>query len=115
MGVTKKHFYSPAQLQLADMYKALGHPARIALIEYLLSHHNANVMELQQSVQLSKSNVSRHLAILHKVGIIGYEAVINNCLYRVNPTSIDFISDYLFAISEKSYPLDERHYCPSLN
>ena len=36
MGATKTDFFSEQQNELAVLAKALGHPARIAIIEYLL-------------------------------------------------------------------------------
>ena len=36
MGTTKTEFFSEKQNKTAAMLKALGHPARIAIIEYLL-------------------------------------------------------------------------------
>ena len=36
MGATKTDFFTEKQNKLAIIAKALGHPARIAIIEYLL-------------------------------------------------------------------------------
>lgn len=36
MGITKTEFYTEAQIELAQMLEALGHPARMAIVEHLL-------------------------------------------------------------------------------
>lgn len=36
MGATKTDYYSDTQNEIAILAKALGHPARIAIIEYIL-------------------------------------------------------------------------------
>ena len=37
MGITKAEHYSTEQNELAGIIKALGHPARIAIVDYLLT------------------------------------------------------------------------------
>ena len=36
MGITKSDFFTDEQNELAQMFKALAHPARIAIIQYLV-------------------------------------------------------------------------------
>lgn len=114
MGATKKHLYSSKQLQIADMYKALGHPARVTLIEFLIKNEGVNVLQLERSIGLSKANVSRHLAVLHSTGIIGYEVVMNNCIYKINPMALDHLSEHLEHLSENSHSLGRYDYCPAI-
>jgi DNA-binding transcriptional ArsR family regulator len=115
MGATKKHLYSRSRLQIADMYKALGHPARVTLVEYILKHEGVNVLHLERSIGLSKSNVSRHLAILHKTGIIGYEVMLNNCIYKINPQAVNYLTEHLTYLSEHSHELGSYDYCPAID
>jgi len=35
MGATKTEVFTESQNQLADLAKAIGHPARIAILQYL--------------------------------------------------------------------------------
>ena len=41
MGITKVESYNDQTLALATIFKALGHPARIAILEYLAKEKNA--------------------------------------------------------------------------
>ena len=36
MGLTKKEIFSDEQNRLAELFKALGHPARIAIIQHII-------------------------------------------------------------------------------
>ncbi len=106
MGATKRTNYSDQQLQLADLFKALGHPARIAIIENLLSDSLLKCKDIQQKIPLAQSTVSQHLKVLYSCGVIGYE-VQNNCAYyKINDSAIDLINKYIDKIK---HTLDEKH------
>ncbi|WP_462325452.1 ArsR/SmtB family transcription factor [Desulfoplanes sp.] len=53
----------------AEIFKALGHPARLLMVEEL-SRGNRCVCELQRLVGSDISTVSKHLRILRKLGIV---------------------------------------------
>lgn len=52
-----------------DVFKALGHPARVTIVQALTSEERC-VCELVEKVGLGWSTVSRHLSVLRKAGII---------------------------------------------
>lgn len=55
--------------QRAEILKALAHPVRVILIDAL--HHGERcVCDLHRMVTINQSNVSRHLAVLKKAGIV---------------------------------------------
>jgi len=70
MGLTKKEAYSAEQNDLAAICKALGHPARIAIIQHLLKVNTCICGELVAELPLAQATVSRHLQELKAVGII---------------------------------------------
>jgi DNA-binding transcriptional ArsR family regulator len=55
----------PSELQglKADLFRALGHPARIRILE-LLASGERTVQELQDALELDQPAVSQHLAAL---------------------------------------------------
>src|SRR3989338_23148 len=114
MGATKKYFYSPDHLKLADLYKELGHPARVSLVQQMLKQPYSNCKDLQSAVQLSSSSVTQHLRVLHESGITGYEVIHNNCIYSVNPHAIDLLADNLLDFSTQVRDFSERVYCKDL-
>jgi predicted transcriptional regulator len=70
MGATKKAGYSARQNRLAEIAKALGHPARIAIMEFLAKKNVCICGDIVQELPLSQSTVSQHLAELKRVGLI---------------------------------------------
>jgi DNA-binding transcriptional ArsR family regulator len=70
MGVTKTENFSKKQNQLATYAKAIAHPARVAILEYLLEHQTCICGDLVDELPLAQSTVSQHLKELKAVGII---------------------------------------------
>lgn len=70
MGITRTDHFSIAQNRLAKLAKALGHPARIAIIEVLLKRNSCICNDIVEELPLSQSTVSQHLKELKDVGII---------------------------------------------
>ncbi len=57
-------------IQLADMAKALSHPARIKILEILTKKNTCVCGEIVELLPLSQSTVSQHLKELKRVGFI---------------------------------------------
>ena len=53
----------------AELFRCLGHPARIRILE-LLSEEDLAVHELLASVTIEQSNLSQQLAVLRAAGIV---------------------------------------------
>lgn len=70
MGVSKTEKFNHQQNRIASYAKALAHPARIAIVEYLARHKTCICGDLVEELPLSQSTVSQHLKELKKVGII---------------------------------------------
>ncbi|MGB0883053.1 MAG: ArsR/SmtB family transcription factor [Vicingaceae bacterium] len=70
MGTTKSNQFTVKQNRMAELYKALGHPARIAIIEFLITQKSCVCGDIVDELPLSQSTISQHLKELKKVGII---------------------------------------------
>lgn len=70
MGVTKTENFSTTQNQLAALAKALGHPARVAILQHLLKIDRCICGDLVSELPLSQATVSQHLRALKEVGLI---------------------------------------------
>lgn len=70
MGLTKTDIYSERQNQLAQLAKALGHPARLAIIEHLLKINSCVCGELVTEIGLAQATISQHLKELKQAGLI---------------------------------------------
>lgn len=61
MGATKTHHFTERQNELATLIKALGHPARIAIIDYLLKTESCICGDIVNELPLAQPTVSQHL------------------------------------------------------
>jgi len=72
--VTQTHQEKPAPLlrRQADVFKALGHPARMAIV-HALGDGPVCACELAEVAGCAASTVSRHLSVLRYAGVIADE------------------------------------------
>ena len=70
MGLTKTEEFTKTQNELALMLKALGHPARIAILQFLIKTKSCVCGDIVDELPLSQSTVSQHLTELKKAGLI---------------------------------------------
>lgn len=70
MGTIKKEAFTEAENQLATFSKALGHPARIAILQYLIKQKTCICGDIVNELPLSQATVSQHLKELKNCGII---------------------------------------------
>jgi ArsR family transcriptional regulator len=70
MGVTKSDHFTASQNELAILAKALGHPARIAILEYLLKVDACICGDIVNELPLAQPTVSQHLKELKNAGLI---------------------------------------------
>jgi predicted transcriptional regulator len=70
MGLTKTDNFTKKQNELAILAKAFGHPARIAIIEYLTRAQSCVCGDIVNELPLSQSTVSQHLKELKSAGLI---------------------------------------------
>ncbi|TDH26891.1 ArsR family transcriptional regulator [Segetibacter sp. 3557_3] len=70
MGVTKSEIFTEKQNKLAVMLKALAHPARIAIIEYLVNAQTCICGDLVEELGLAQATISQHLKELKNAGLI---------------------------------------------
>ena len=70
MGATKTEHFTDKQNEIATLAKALGHPARIAIMEYLLKVDTCICGDIVNELPLAQPTVSQHLKELKNAGLI---------------------------------------------
>ena len=70
MGVTKSNLFTVAQNDIATAAKAFAHPARVAILQYLLRSNACINGDLVQELGLAQATISQHLRELKDIGII---------------------------------------------
>jgi len=85
MGATKSNQFTIEQNKLASLYKALAHPARIAILQLLIQKQSCICGDIVDELPLSQSTISQHLKALKTAGIIqGDISGVKTC-YCINP------------------------------
>lgn len=104
MGITKIEGFKEDVTKRAEMLKAIGHPARLAILEYLISSPDCINGDLVEHLPLAQSTVSRHLSELKKVGLIK-GTITGNCIsYCINEEVWNDIRDFFQTSSDKITP-----------
>ena len=70
MGATKSDGFSVKENRLAKYAKALAHPARIAILQFLAKSQSCMCGDIVEELPLSQSTVSQHLKELKEAGLI---------------------------------------------
>lgn len=70
--------------ELAAIFRALGHPARLAIIKQLAMRDEACCGEIVDHLPLAQSTVSQHLQVLKDAGLLVCDARGRNCHYFLN-------------------------------
>lgn len=86
MGVTKTQVFTAKQNRIADLAKALAHPARIAIIQHLLKEKSCVCGDLVEVLPLAQATVSQHLKELKNIGILHGEINPPRVCYCINET-----------------------------
>ncbi|WP_221392788.1 helix-turn-helix transcriptional regulator [Dyadobacter sp. NIV53] len=84
MGVTKTQVFTDKQNRIADLAKALAHPARVAIIQHLLKEKSCVCGDLVEVLPLAQATVSQHLKELKQVGILHGEINPPRVCYCIN-------------------------------
>lgn len=80
----KKISYTEKQKLLAKYAKALGHPARISILEKLVSASCCYSGDIAEEIPIARSTLSQHLNDLKKSGLIQGEIKPPKIKYCIN-------------------------------
>jgi len=101
MGATKTEFFTERQNQIAIIAKALGHPARIAIIDYLLKVESCICGDIVNEIQLAQPTISQHLKELKNAGIIKGSIAGTAICYCIDEKVLHIFQKYFKGIEAK--------------
>lgn len=70
MGNAKTERFTERHNRLAEIAKALAHPARIAILEVLIRKGDCFCGDIVEEIPLSQATVSQHLKAMKSAGLI---------------------------------------------
>jgi ArsR family transcriptional regulator len=85
------HRARPVHEAKAELFRVLGHPARVRILE-LLRDGEKSVGALQAELELDSGSTSQHLAALRRIGLVESRREGTSVYYRVDdPTVFDLL------------------------
>lgn len=108
MGATKTEHFTDKQNGIAILTKALGHPARITILEHLVKVGTCICSDIVNELPLAQPTVSQHLKELKNAGLIKGEVEGNSVCYCIDEKAIGKLQDYFASIAEK---LNQKKNC----
>ncbi len=104
MGISKTEQFTEEQNEVAKLMKALSHPARIAIVEYLLSVDTCICNDIVAQINLAQPTVSQHLKELKNAEIIQGEIEGKSICYCINSKTFKkmehFMSQVLYKMKQ---------------
>ena len=103
MGATKTAHFPARQNQMAIIFKALGHPARIAIMDYLIKVNTCICGDIVNELPLAQPTISQHLRELKNAGLIKGNVEGNSICYCVDEKMIARVLAYFENVSGKIF------------
>lgn len=98
MGTAKTDHFTNEQNRIAMVAKALGHPARVAIIEHLLEVNTCICSDIVDELPLAQSTISQHLKELKSAELIKGNIEGNSICYCINEETFGVLKDYFSKI-----------------
>jgi ArsR family transcriptional regulator, arsenate/arsenite/antimonite-responsive transcriptional repressor len=88
-----------ADEELARYAKALGHPARVKILRFLLERDECMAGAIVGVLPLAQSTVSQHLKVLREAGLIHGEVDGTRICYCADPARIERLEGLLSGLT----------------
>ncbi len=95
MGLTKTARFSEEVNEISAFAKAIGHPARFAIIQYLLKRETCVCGDLVDVIDLAQATISQHLKALKEIGVIQGTVEGTSTCYCINLERWNFLKNQL--------------------
>lgn len=83
MGLTKTQIFDTTQNEMAAIFKVLGHPGRIAILQYISKQNACICNDIVEEIGLAQPTISQHLKELKQAGLIEGEIEGNRVCYCI--------------------------------
>lgn len=111
MAITKSDHFTADLQQTAEMLKALGHPARLAILQLLAERRSCMCGDITQELPLAQSTVSQHLKALKQAGLIKGEIDGVKVCYCLNESGMEQLRDLAIPFIDKLNYLNNQTCC----
>jgi ArsR family transcriptional regulator, arsenate/arsenite/antimonite-responsive transcriptional repressor len=108
MGASNTELFTKRQNDIANIMKALAHPARVAIIDYLLKTKSCICGDIVKVLPLAQPTVSQHLKELKNAELIKGNIEGNAICYCINEKTFLKFEQFL---SEFSIKMEKKKSC----
>jgi len=108
MGLSKTEIFTEEQNRIANFAKALGHPARIAIIEHLFKIDTCVCGDLVNEIGLAQPTISQHLKALKNLEIIQGTVEGTSVCYCINPEMWQEMYDLLEGFLKRDFSENDK-------
>ncbi len=81
---------SDSEQRLLTMFKAISHPMRFAILQFLVANPHCYTKEIVDHLPISQATVSQHIKQLRNAGWLSSEAVCQMTYHWLDQTNIDW-------------------------
>src|SRR5690554_794655 len=108
MGLSKTEIFTEEQNRIANFAKALGHPARIAIIEHLFKIDTCVCGDLVNEIGLAQPTISQHLKAFKNLEIIQGTVEGTSVCYCINPEMWQEMYDLLEGFLKRDFSENDK-------
>lgn len=91
---------APHDEELARLARALGHPARVAIVRMLLRRGGCLCGQIVVHLPQAQATVSQHLKVLKEAGLVQGETDGPRVCYCINPTTVERLKALLGGLTD---------------
>ena len=108
MGLSKTEIFTETHNQIALYAKVLGHPARVAIIEYLFKINTCFCGDLVSEIGLAQATISQHLKELKRIGVIKGNVDGTNVCYCIDADKWKEMKNTIGAFLDQDLRLNDQ-------
>ncbi len=109
MGVTKTEMFTDRQNKISLFSKVFGHPARVAILQYLFKIDSCFCGDLVTEIGLAQPTISQHLKELKHLGLIKGNIEGTSVCYCINKENWTAMKTVMNEFLNQD--LEEKEYC----
>lgn len=108
MGATKNEIYREDVVKMADLLKAIAHPARLKAVLLIANNTDEDITakDIQKKIPLSQSTIAQHLKQLRDAGLVETQLRTidksSHLCYRVNMPALNQVKKLVELLIKKS-------------
>ncbi len=110
MVQSKTELFNKQLAEMAELFKALAHPARLQILQFLSQTKNCITGDISDELPLSRTTVNQHLTELKNAGLIQGHIEGVKTKYCLNPEKINDMKEMMVSFIEEIQP-EEGYVC----